>query len=292
MTHPQPRNVEPEPSDDGLTGRLPRRLPALGLPAPREGRRGGALLSILIHIAIILALLAPAWALHTDPNLVAKEQGAGGKGPSGGGGGGTLGTGGLVPEKLTFVRVAPMVSPPQPVPAIPPVTPPPVVQPKPVVTPPKPEPPKVQAPAPQVQPATPATATPAPTAGSGGGTGADGTAGSGPGTGGGVGAGTGTGRGSGTGPGTGGGTQENYPPQPTAMFIPPLPAPGKVHGFQLIAQFDVDTTGKVLKWSFTPTPDGGYNRELEQVLKSLRFRPGTKPDGTPIRMIAQITYSF
>jgi hypothetical protein len=56
----------------------------------------------------------------------------------------------------------------------------------------------------------------------------------------------------------------------------------------VIAQFDVDETGRVLSFKFTPTPDGGYNRKLNDVLRTYRFRPGTKPDGTPIRMTCQV----
>ena len=104
--------------------------------------------------------------------------------------------------------------------------------------------------------------------------------------------GIGTGRGSGIGPGTGGGTQTDYPPSPTELFIPPLPMPDKVRGFHLVAEYDVDETGKVVDFKFTPTRDGGYNRRLEDVLKSFKFRPGTKPDGTPVRMKAQIVYDF
>jgi hypothetical protein len=86
--------------------------------------------------------------------------------------------------------------------------------------------------------------------------------------------------------------QADFPPAPIAFFIPPLPMPDKVRGFHMVAEFDVDETGKVLTYHFSPTKDGGYNKRVDEVLKSFRFRPGTKPDGTPIRMIAQITYDF
>jgi hypothetical protein len=76
------------------------------------------------------------------------------------------------------------------------------------------------------------------------------------------------------------------------MFIPPLPMPDKVRGFHLVAEYDIDSTGKVVNYTFTPTRDGSYNRRLDDVLKSFKFRPGTKPDGTPIRMKAQIIYDF
>jgi hypothetical protein len=107
-----------------------------------------------------------------------------------------------------------------------------------------------------------------------------------------VGSGVGTGRGSANGPGTGGGTQANYPPQPIEFFLPPLPPPSSVRGFHFVANFDVDSTGRVLDVAFTGTRDGGYNRRIESVLRSMRFKPGTRPDGTPLRMTAQITYEF
>ena len=72
------------------------------------------------------------------------------------------------------------------------------------------------------------------------------------------------------------------------MFIPPLPVPGSVKGFHLIAEFDVDEKGKVLSMTFAETPDRGYNRRLADVLRGYRFRPGTQPDGTPVRMKFQL----
>jgi len=246
--------------------RRPYRVP-LGMPKGREDWRLGTGISILLHVGVILLLLLP---LAVTGELREMAQGAGGPGPAGGGGGGTRGTGALRTELLRFVRLeAP--PPPAPVPpkAIPAITPP---------TPPVAEP-KIE------EPKLPELTI---TAGTGGGTGADGSAGSGPGSGGGVGSGIGTGRGSGVGPGTGGGTQANYPPAPIEMFIPPLPVPGSVKGFHLIAEFDVDEKGKVLSMTFAETPDRGYNRRLGDVLRGYRFRPGTTPDGTPIRMKFQL----
>jgi hypothetical protein len=176
-----------------------------------------------------------------------------------------------------------------------------VVQPpKPVVPPPPPEPVKPQEPIPEAKPeikeikvdAPPVAMIASVVPGVGGGSGRDGSVGSGPGSGGGVGTGIGTGRGSGVGPGTGGGNQANYPPTPTELFIPPLPMPDKVRGFHLIAEYDIDETGKILDFNFTPTRDGDYNKRLREVLRSFRFRPGSRPDGTPVRMKAQIIYDF
>ena len=248
---------------------------------------------MLLHLLIVFLIAMPV-ASHTGL-VIERPQGAGGPGPAGGGGGGRRGTGGIK-ERVHFVQVAPPA--PAPTPKLT-VVPPPVVppKPKPVIPPPEavkvPEPTTVPAPkVADVKVEAPKVEATAPPPGTGGGTGSDGTAGTGPGTGGGVGSGVGTGRGSGVGPGTGGGTQANYPPTPTELFIPPLPIPDKARGFHLVAEYDVDETGKVLDFTFTPTRDGGYNKRLEEVLKSFKFRPGTTPAGVPIRMKAQIVYDF
>lgn len=273
------------PTPARLRRERPHYRPPVGVPRRRENRRAGAVFSLLVHLLLIWLLITPFMVHHPIFEIA---QGAGGPGPAGGGGGGRGGTGGetrRMTERLEFVAMKPAE---QPKPAA--VTPPP----------PKPRPvPAPVIPKPELTPiavsATPAVAAPAAppldvasTVGVGGGSGHDGSAGNGPGRGGGVGSGVGTGRGSGTGPGTGGGTQANYPPQPIEVFLPPYPIPGDVKGFHLVAQFDVDSTGRVLSMDFTPTPNRGYNRRLGDVFRSFRFRPGTTPDGTPIRMTAQI----
>lgn len=266
-----------------------RDLPALSLPHGREDRRTSALLAVALHVLIVMLLVTP-FALHHP--IVEEQQGAGGPGPAGGGGGGHGGTGGVTDERerLQFMQIAP-----QPATAAPTAVQP--VVPNPPVPIPPPQPVKVDlSPTPietKVEVAAPSKLPDiAATPGVGGGTGRDGTSGSGPGSGGGVGTGIGTGRGAGLGPGTGGGNQANYPPQPIEFFLPPLPAPDKVRGFHLVAQFDVDSTGRVRAFDFTPTRDGDYNRRLSEILRGMRFRAGTRPDGTPIRMKAQIEYEF
>jgi periplasmic protein TonB len=119
-----------------------------------------------------------------------------------------------------------------------------------------------------------------------------GTAGAGPGSGGGVGSGVGPGTGSAAGPGTGGGPAGSYPPSPTQFFLPPLPAPASVKGYHLIAWFDVDEKGNATLLGFNPSRDGGYNRKLRDVLLSLRFRPGVRADGTPVRDTVDIQFIF
>lgn len=268
--------------------RRARALPALGIPEPRARRRMWTLLSTLLHVLFIWVMLRPEPLTNLNPDLKLIEPGGGGPGPAGGGGGGTRGTGGV-----KYVQVAPppppVVTPPQVAPILPPI--------QPVIEPPKPVVPEPVLPQPEVPKL--ATAEPkaevkveSPIIGNGGGTGNDGTRGNGPGTGGGVGSGIGTGRGSGVGPGTGGGNLDHYPCSIIEMQLFPMPIPAKIRGFKLIAQFDVDEKGKLLKLEFTPSKDGDYNRKLNDVLKTFRFRPGTTLDGVPRRTTCQITYEF
>ena len=253
--------------------RRPYRVPN-GLPKGRGSWRMGAGVSLAVHLFILVLIMAPIAAL-SEITLI--EQGAGGPGPAGGGGGGTQGTGGIRPERLTYVAVTPT---PPPAPVVPTVVPPP---PQPEIRLPTPELPRIEAP--RASPLPPLT-------GVGGGSGNDGTAGVGPGSGGGVGSGVGTGRGSGVGAGTGGGTGENHPPRSLAMFIPPLPVPPSVRGTRIVVQFDVDELGKVRGIEFTQTRDRGYNRRLRQVFEEFTFKPGTRPDGTPVRMKFQMEYEL
>jgi hypothetical protein len=282
-----PESIEPTHPDH--PGRRPRRLPATGLPPARDNRRFWTAVSLALHVLLIVLVIGPTVS-HTGI-VIERPQGAGGLGPAGGGGGGRRGTGG-VQERVTYVRPAP---PPAPTPTVAAVIPPPtpIVQPKPVpppeITPPQITPPEIKA---EVKADVKVADATAPKPGTGGGTGSDGSNGTGPGSGGGTGSGIGTGRGSGTGPGTGGGVQANYPPTAIELFIPPLPYPEKLRGFHLVAEFDVDSTGKVLDWKYNSTGDRGYDKRLEDALKGTRFRPGTTPDGVPIRMKAQIIYDF
>ena len=277
MTYPD------QPSEDVQQARPTYRVP-IGLPLRDEGRTG-IVVSVLIHAAIIALLGLP---FVFAPQIINRiEQGAGGPGPAGGGGGGRGGY--LGPrERLQFVKVTPQQVPtPTTLPPVPPPVIPKLEPPKPQITP--PAQPEVKAPE---QAAVPAPIQAVASIGTGPGSGRDGSSGNGPGSGGGVGSGIGTGRGSGVGPGTGGGSQANYPPQPIEFFLPPLPPPASVRGFRFIAEFDVDSTGRVLDFKFSETRDGDYNRRIGSVLRSMRFRPGTRPDGSPLRMKAQVGYEF
>ena len=263
----------------------PRRplRPLHGIPERDPRGRGGLVVSALLHLLIIIALLLPPIvANQLDRPLT---TGGGGEGPAGGGGGGTGGTGGEVvrPEQLRYLQVA------TPLPPTPELVPPKIEPPKPVPVP-KPEEKVVTPPAPTEPVLKPdVSGTTIPTTGVGGGSGNDGTGGNGPGRGGGVGSGVGTGRGSGNGPGTGGGPGDIYPPQVTNLALLPIPVPGKVRPYKMIAWFDVDERGNATLISFNPSRDGGYNRKIRDMLAEMRFRPAVRADGTPVRDTVSVT---
>ena len=264
--------------------------PPVGIPSRGESRRTGTLVSVLLHAAVLALIIAPpvfmATTLDFDP-----KQGAGGAGPAGGGGGGSGGTGGvpLTRERLRFVVLPKATAPTPPAAEVP--LPKPVEEKKPEV--PKPPPPEpTPTPPPAITPPTvsaSATSEVSATVGTGGGSGKDGTAGSGPGSGGGVGSGVGTGRGSGVGPGTGGGSDGTYPPAVVSLPILPLPVPGKVRPYKMVAYFEVDTLGNARLIAFNPSNDGGYNRRIREMLGEIRFRPATRLDGRPVVDTAVVT---
>lgn len=200
-----------------------------------------------------------------------RAVGGGGPGEAGGGGGGSAGA---AEQRLQFVRLQQGTAPD--VTVVKPSIPPPVslpVPPRPVTT------------------AAPAETAPVATGNAGAGAGSGGP-GAGSGKGGGTGSGIGTGTGSASGPGTGGGPGVTYPPTPTQFFLPPLPAPQRVKPYHLVAWFDVDEKGNATLLGFNPSRDGGYNRRLREVLLALRFRPGVRPDGTPVRDTVDVQFIF
>ena len=271
-----------EPGEQG-TERRPLRLPT-EMPRPagvRDSRALGLGVSLVVHGLIVLALVLPFVFSPAVRSAIAR--GAGGAGPAGGGGG----SGGARAvmgdrERLRFVRVAPEAAAPKLEEPTPTVVPPPQpqVQPKPEPT----EPPKTEPdPAPQVDQLSTAT---------GPGTGGEGSGGAGPGSGGGVGSGIGTGRGSGLGPGTGGGADSVYPPTMVETFLPPYPVPARIRPYVLVASFEVDSTGRVLALEFNESRDRSYNRKLRETLARIRFRPGVRADGTPIRTRYDLRYDL
>lgn len=250
----------------------PRRpFPAIAGPPPRKREGpGGYVLSVFIHATIVLLLLTSPFSHgFTAPT----SEDGGGPGPAGGGGG-RSGSGSDA-ERLRFIQTRSAAAPPTPAPALVPA--PPIAKPV----------------APAVTPAATRPAVSMPASGTAtSGEGAAGTGGAGPGTGGGTGSGVGTGRGSGVGPGTGGGDGVNHPPTPTQVFLPPLPAPPRIKPYHLVAWFDVDERGNAKLLGFNPSRDGSYNRRLRDVLLSLRFRPGVRADGVPVRDTIDIQFVF
>src|SRR5260370_26279481 len=101
-----------------------------------------------------------------------------------------------------------------------------------------------------------------------------------------------TGNGWANGPGTDGENKLIHAPTMTELFIPPLPLPASVKGSEILAEFDVDSTGRVISYHFTPTKDRGYNKRLDEVLKGFKFRPGTTMPGVPVRAQAQMPLSL
>lgn len=132
-----PTHDPPQSADSGVRYRVP-----IGLPLRDEGRRAGAIVSILIHALLIGLLIIPF--MMPGSVIERMQQGAGGAGPAGGGGGGRRGTGGSR-ETLRYVRVSPEpVATPKTLPPVPPPVvkqaAPPIPKPVPVVTPPAPPP--------------------------------------------------------------------------------------------------------------------------------------------------------
>ncbi|MCC6773558.1 MAG: hypothetical protein IT360_20410 [Gemmatimonadaceae bacterium] len=265
--------------------------PPVGIPLRDASRREGVIVSVLLHMLVAFLLLAPPIFMASKLDFVQK-QGAGGPGPAGGGGGGSGGSGGrMVRERLRYLLiVTPTPQPPAPVPKVEPPKPVETPKPPPVVPPPPPPPAPTPPPTDNAAASTAATTKDVSVVdGTGGGSGKDGTAGSGSGTGGGVGTGVGTGRGTGVGPGTGGGNDDVYPPAVISLPILPLPVPGKVRPYKLVAYFEVDTTGNARLLAFNPSNDGGYNKRIREMLSEIRFRPATRPDGRAVVDTAVVT---
>src|SRR5258708_21644502 len=92
-----------EKSDEMMLPERPRYRVPVGMPLRGEGRREGALVSVLVHIVIITLLIVP---LVFAPTVIQRmEQGARGPGPACGGGGASGGRSGDH-QTLAFVRVA------------------------------------------------------------------------------------------------------------------------------------------------------------------------------------------
>jgi len=260
--------------------------PPIGIPSRGEPRAQATAAALALHVLLVLLVLAPTLMVGREL-LDYTQRGAGGPGPVGGGGGGNQSFPGrikYVPERVDFMKLETKA----------PVLKEVVVKPKPeeIKPPPPPPPPTPDPPTPTRDSATAAAVRVDSTSmqvGAGRGTGNDPTGGTGPGRGGGEGSGIGKGRGSATGPGTGGGDGTVYPPTVVALPILPLPIPGKVRPYKMVAQFEVDSVGNATLLGFNPSRDSGYNRRIREMLLEIRFRPAVTIDGRPVKAIAVVT---
>jgi len=234
-----------------------RRVPfaaPLGRQLRPTGSARGALLSALVHAAVIAALLWLGKEQFVDAN-----RGPGfdlGRGGGGGGGGPRAVT---VFTALAGARNAPPAVEPV---AVPPVAPPaetPTTIPEPVAT-------------PAEQVAVAAAPAAAEGAGAGAGTGTGEGPGSGTGTGGGIGSGVGTGFGSDSGPGGGGGTV--IPPQLRGILIPPPGRPRELSGKRIRVTFRINELGEVVEVVIEPQiQDRRYRNEFLQQMRRYVFTP-------------------
>ncbi len=81
-----------------------------------------------------------------------------------------------------------------------------------------------------------------------------------------------------------------YPAAMITMFLPPMPIPSKAKG-DIVVVFDIDSTGKVIDFEFTPTKDAGYNRKLRDTFAGFQFRPAVNGQGVPVRSKYSATLS-
>jgi hypothetical protein len=221
-------------------------LPALGLPRAPRRLGSGAFVAIIVHIAIIGAVI---WerTRYLEGTL-------GDQGPRGGGGSG---------EEMRYVTLPAAAESRR------------AETPKPVVTEaPVPVPQAIKLPDVKLE-LTPMSITPVAvvlegvTTGTGGG----------PGSGGGSGGGTGTGTGTHDGPGSGGGDGGDIiPPDPIGILIPPDCASG-----EFAVHFSIEATGRVSQVELEPWPkDSGCRREFVEKMRQYRFKPARTRDGQSV----------
>ena len=96
--------LDDEHDTEGIPTGRPRYRQPIGMPMRDEGRRAGAIVSVVVHAVVIFLLIVPFFMPHSV--IQRMQQGAGGAGPAGGGGGGNRGTGGQTVEKSQFGSTA------------------------------------------------------------------------------------------------------------------------------------------------------------------------------------------
>ncbi len=252
----------------------PSALPPIGLGLPAARRSPlAAVVALLLHVGLLALLIRVAPLRNLD-----YQASQGQRSPTSGGGGGG---GGI--RMIALPALAAAVRTPQTTVA-PPVAPP-VRVPEPVIETPDP----VVAPLPDT---LPSRSTASPASGSGTGTGTGSGSGTGTGSGSGSGSGDGSGKGAGRGPGGGdGGTAR--PPEPRQLILPPTDIPKVLRGATISVTFLVGPEGRVEDVRFSPEPeDRGFARQLEEVMRSYRFRPARGPDGLPVAGTVTVDLTF
>jgi hypothetical protein len=74
--------------------------------------------------------------------------------------------------------------------------------------------------------------------------------------------------------------------------ILPVPAPSKVKPYEMVAWFDVDSTGKATLLDWNPPRDDNYAKRVKATLNGYRFRAAVRADGTPVRDTVAIRASI
>ena len=75
------------------------------------------------------------------------------------------------------------------------------------------------------------------------------------------------------------------------MLLPPSDAPERIRPYTVVAFFDVDERGRVLKVEFNESKDRDYNKKVKAMLSQVKFRPATTLNGVAIRGTARIEFT-
>ncbi|MDH3732108.1 MAG: TonB family protein [Gemmatimonadota bacterium] len=103
----------------------------------------------------------------------------------------------------------------------------------------------------------------------------------------------GIGGGSGEGDGGDGSGEEDYVSPMPRSILPHWDPPNSVRGMEVTVRIHVDASGRptgevVLD---PPTPDRGFNREIEERVRRMEYRPASR-NGQPVDGWAEITFIF
>jgi len=238
------------------------------------------LVVFVLYALLLLLVIGPVGhhilKIETDPGV-----GTGiGAGAAGGGGGGQE-------ETIISLEAPAMPAPAAQTAPVPPPPPDPALQLPPI------EVPKVVLPPTQLASVT--MALPALSAclanGEGTGSGAGSGPGTGPGTGGGSGGGSGGGIGSNVGKGIGRGRLLSA--SPDYMLLPPMPAPGSVHGKTVQVRVAIDASGTVRDCEvLTSSGDRGYDQALRKTAMAWHFHPARDASNNAVPSTYDVSFTL